>query len=190
MHCPNCSANLPDGSKFCGECGTALPRACAACGHANPPQAKFCSDCGSSIDLRHGAGSQADDISRDRLWHRVPQPSAGQLTIMFCDMVGSSALSTRLDPEEQRDVVSAFQSCCASEIKRLDGFVAQYLGDGVLAYFGYPAAHEDDAERAVGPVLRSSMRLARTSLHRGLSLERVSALPQAWSWSAISSEKA
>ena len=68
---------------------------------------------------------------------------------MFCDMVGSSALSTRLDPEEQREVVGAFQSCCATEIKRLGGMVAQYLGDGVLAYFGYPAAHEDDAERAV-----------------------------------------
>ena len=68
---------------------------------------------------------------------------------MFCDMVDSSALSTRLDPEEQRDVVSAFQSCSANEVKRLGGMVAQYLGDGVLAYFGYPAAHEDDAERAV-----------------------------------------
>ena len=68
---------------------------------------------------------------------------------MFCDMVGSSTLSTRLDPEEQRDVVGAFQSCCANEIKRFGGMVAQYLGDGVLAYFGYPAAHEDDAERAV-----------------------------------------
>ena len=68
---------------------------------------------------------------------------------MFCDMVGSSVLSTRLDPEDQRDVVSAFQTCCANEIKGLDGMVAQYLGDGVLAYFGYPAAHEDDAERAV-----------------------------------------
>jgi class 3 adenylate cyclase len=72
-----------------------------------------------------------------------------QLTIMFCDMVGSSRLSTRLDPEEQRDVVGAFQSCCAKEIKHFGGMVAQYLGDGVLAYFGYPAAHEDDAERAV-----------------------------------------
>jgi class 3 adenylate cyclase/predicted ATPase len=68
---------------------------------------------------------------------------------MFCDMVGSSALSTRLDPEEQRDVVSAFQSFCAAKIKDLRGMVAQYLGDGVLAYFGYPAVHEDDAERAV-----------------------------------------
>ena len=68
---------------------------------------------------------------------------------MFCDMVGSSALSTRLDPEEQREVVAAFQVCCANEIKRMGGMVAQYLGDGVLAYFGYPRAHEDDAERAV-----------------------------------------
>jgi class 3 adenylate cyclase len=68
---------------------------------------------------------------------------------MFCDMVGSSSLSTRLDPEEQREVVGAFQAYCAGEVKRLGGMVAQYLGDGVLAYFGYPAAHEDDAERAV-----------------------------------------
>ena len=68
---------------------------------------------------------------------------------MFCDMVGSSGLSTRLDPEMQREVVSAFQAYCAGEINRLGGMVAQYLGDGVLAYFGYPAAHEDDAERAV-----------------------------------------
>jgi class 3 adenylate cyclase len=57
---------------------------------------------------------------------------------MFCDMVGSSALSTRLDPEEQGEVIAAFHTCCANEIKALGGMVAQYLGDGVLAYFGYP----------------------------------------------------
>jgi class 3 adenylate cyclase len=72
-----------------------------------------------------------------------------QLTIMFCDIVGSSALSTRLDPEEQGDIIAAFHTCCANEIKSLDGMVAQYLGDGVLAYFGYPTAHENDAERAI-----------------------------------------
>jgi class 3 adenylate cyclase len=64
-------------------------------------------------------------------------------------MVGSSALSTRLDPEEQGDVIAAFHTCCANEIKALGGMVAQYLGDGVLAYFGYPTAHENDAERAI-----------------------------------------
>jgi class 3 adenylate cyclase/tetratricopeptide (TPR) repeat protein len=91
---------------------------------------------------------------------------------MFCDMVGSSALSTRLDPEEQRDVVSTFQSCCAAEIKRLGGMVAQYLGDGVLAYFGYPAAHEDDAERAVraGLAILGAVNSAATSV-RGVRLE-------------------
>jgi class 3 adenylate cyclase len=68
---------------------------------------------------------------------------------MFCDMVGSSALSTRLDPEEQRTVIAAFHTCCANEVKSLGGMVAQYVGDGVLAYFGYPTAHENDAERAI-----------------------------------------
>jgi class 3 adenylate cyclase len=68
---------------------------------------------------------------------------------MFCDMVGSSALSTRLDPEEQGDVIAAYHASCANEIKALGGMVAQYLGDGVLAYFGYPTAHENDAERAI-----------------------------------------
>jgi len=68
---------------------------------------------------------------------------------MFCDMVGPSALSTRLDPEEQGDVIAAFHACCANEIKTFRGMVAQYLGDGVLAYFGYPTAHENDAERAI-----------------------------------------
>jgi class 3 adenylate cyclase len=68
---------------------------------------------------------------------------------MFCDMVGSSALSTRLDPEEQSSIIAGFHCCCANEVKSLGGMVAQYLGDGVLAYFGYPTAHENDAERAI-----------------------------------------
>ncbi|WGS01772.1 AAA family ATPase [Bradyrhizobium sp. ISRA443] len=72
-----------------------------------------------------------------------------QLTIMFCDLVGSTALSTRLDPEDLREVIGAYQSCCADIITGAKGFVARYMGDGVLAYFGYPQAHEHDAERAV-----------------------------------------
>jgi class 3 adenylate cyclase len=72
-----------------------------------------------------------------------------QLTVMFCDLVGSTALSARLDPEDLREVVGAYHRCCTDLITEAGGFVAKYMGDGVLAYFGYPRAHEDDAERAV-----------------------------------------
>src|SRR5580704_9357308 len=80
-----------------------------------------------------------------------PQDTAErrQLTVMFCDLVGSTAISARLDPEDLRGVMAAYQKCCASLIASNGGFVARFMGDGVLAYFGYPRAHEHDAERAV-----------------------------------------
>ena len=72
-----------------------------------------------------------------------------QLTVMFCDLVGSTELSARLDPEDLREVIAAYHHTVADVVRGFDGFVAKYMGDGVLAYFGYPQAHEDDAERAV-----------------------------------------
>ena len=72
-----------------------------------------------------------------------------QLTLMFCDLVGSTALSTQLDPEDLRQIIGAYHRCCAAIVERNGGFVAKYMGDGVLVYFGYPQAHEHDAERAV-----------------------------------------
>ena len=72
-----------------------------------------------------------------------------QLTVMFCDLVGSTALSARLDPEDLRGIITAYHRCCTELVERNGGFVAKYMGDGVLAYFGYPQAHEHDAERAV-----------------------------------------
>ena len=68
---------------------------------------------------------------------------------MFCDLVGSTALSSRLDPEDLREVIGAYHKCVAETVPRFDGFVAKYMGDGILIYFGYPQAHEDDAERAL-----------------------------------------
>jgi class 3 adenylate cyclase len=81
----------------------------------------------------------------------APQETAErrQVTVMFSDLVGSTALSARMDPEDLREVIAAYQKCVAEIVRRFGGFVAKYLGDGVLVYFGYPQAHEDDAERAV-----------------------------------------
>jgi class 3 adenylate cyclase len=80
-----------------------------------------------------------------------PQDTAErrQVTVMFSDLVGSTALSARMDPEDFREVISTYQKCVADTVNRFGGFVAKYMGDGVLVYFGYPQAHEDDAERAV-----------------------------------------
>ena len=79
----------------------------------------------------------------------TPSGERRQVTVMFSDLVGSTALSTRMDPEDLREVISAYQKCVADTVQRFGGFVAKYMGDGVLVYFGYPQAHEDDAERAV-----------------------------------------
>ena len=87
-----------------------------------------------------------------------------QLTIMFCDLVGSTPLSTRLDPEDLREVTGAYHRAVAEVIARFEGFVARYMGDGVLAYFGYPRAHEDDAERAVSAGLALAAAVPRLEL--------------------------
>jgi class 3 adenylate cyclase len=81
--------------------------------------------------------------------HPEDRAERRQVTVMFSDLVGSTALSARMDPEDLREVISAYQKCVAEIIQRFGGFVAKYMGDGVLIYFGYPQAHEDDAERAV-----------------------------------------
>src|SRR5271157_5018300 len=83
-----------------------------------------------------------------------------QLTVMFCDLVGSTALSKRLDPEDMREVIRAYQDACSGAIARYDGFVAKFMGDGILAYFGFPRAHEDDAARAVHAGLEISVVVA------------------------------
>src|SRR6516225_7467954 len=92
-----------------------------------------------------------------------------QVTVMFSDLVGSTALSARMDPEDLREIISAYQKCVAEVVRRFGGFVAKYLGDGVLVYFGYPEAHEDDAERAVQAGLE--LIAAVTALKTSVSLQ-------------------
>jgi class 3 adenylate cyclase len=91
-----------------------------------------------------------------------------QLTVMFCDLVASTALATRLDPEDLRDVLAGYHRAIADTVGRFDGFVARYMGDGVLVYFGYPRAHEDDAERAVRAGLAAIEAVGRLPVQQGL----------------------
>src|SRR5215813_6086904 len=96
----------------------------------------------------------------------LPDAERRQLTVMFCDLVDSTTLSSQLDPEDWRDVVRAYQQTCTAVIQRFDGHIAQLLGDGLLVYFGYPVAHEDDAQRAVRAGL--GMLAAMGDLNQGL----------------------
>ena len=101
---------------------------------------------------------------------RPTEAERRQLTVMFADLVGSTALSARLDPEDMREVIRAYQNAVAGEITRFEGFVAKFMGDGVLAYFGYPRAHEDEAERAVRAGLSAIRAVSQLIGPEGVSL--------------------
>jgi class 3 adenylate cyclase/predicted ATPase len=166
MQCPSCGFENADGMVFCTECGTRLQQGCPSCGFENTAQAKFCGKCGLALGVE---GNPVPATSRSRKGTpparkakrsaaspptakpRSPGPEAErrQLTVMFCDLVGSTPLAEKLDPEDLREVVRAYQQTCAEVITHFEGHIAQYLGDGLLVYFGYPRAHEDDAQRAV-----------------------------------------
>ena len=142
--CQRCNASAETGDKFCGDCGAPLPWMCASCGSNNPADKRFCSNCGAA------AGTSGAN-RRDALAKAPALPSAErrQLTVMFADLVGSTALGARLDPEDLREVIAAYHGCVTGLVAKTGGFIARYMGDGVLVYFGYPQANEDDAERAI-----------------------------------------
>jgi class 3 adenylate cyclase/tetratricopeptide (TPR) repeat protein len=140
MLCLNCGLDNETVERFCIHCGVEFTLACPRCGIPNRRTAKFCGHC-------------AEPLSA--IVDRSPA-SAGerrQITVLFCDLVGSSGISERLDPEDWRDLLRRYQAQCAEVVRGLDGHVAQYLGDGLLVYFGYPRAHENAPERAVRAAL-------------------------------------
>ena len=142
MFCPRCGANVANAKSFCGDCGSPLPLECKACGSKNPAGKRFCADCGAVL-------TTDSSKQRESVKDRQPVAEHRQLTVMFVDLVGSTELGGRLDPEDLRDVISAYQACITTIVAQFEGFVAKYMGDGALVYFGYPRAHENDAERAV-----------------------------------------
>jgi len=161
MHCASCGSENPEGAKFCIERAIPLRKRCPSCGAENLPRAKFCGECAapltaevqspkSQVQSLEDSGVQKGlEFRRQGLESRQDIAERRQLTVQFIDLVGSTTLSQQLDPEDYHARVVAYQTACRQVIARYEGHVAQYLGDGVLAYFGYPVAHEDDAVLAL-----------------------------------------
>ena len=143
--CPACHLQNPLGNSACSGCGHSISQTCDQCGFESEGIFLFCGACGASL-LGVADGGLPEGARRAR---RTGQEGERRhLSVMFCDLMDSTALSEELDPEDLRDTVKAYQEVCNRVIRRFEGSVAQYLGDGILAYFGYPVAHEDDARRA------------------------------------------
>jgi class 3 adenylate cyclase/predicted ATPase len=141
MWCSNCAIEVAEQEKFCGQCGSPVVRRCPACDTANPASSKFCGDCGTRLRVDPPAVAAPARYSRPI--------ERRQLSVLFCDLVGSTALSARLDPEDFSAIIAGYRRCISETVAGLDGFVARHHGDGAVVFFGYPHAHEDDAERAV-----------------------------------------
>jgi class 3 adenylate cyclase/tetratricopeptide (TPR) repeat protein len=152
VQCRQCSFDSAEGAKFCTECGAAFANNCAKCGVESLPGAKFCGECGASLETGSSASSRAGTQSS-----RAPSVApAGaidgerrHLTVLFCDLVGSTEIAARIDPEDWHAIGAEYQRSAAEAATRFGGHVAKYLGDGLVVYFGYPKAMEDAAERGV-----------------------------------------
>jgi len=140
--CSGCQHENDPGAKFCEECGTPFPKACPSCAEPVKATAKFCSNCGTRLGAKPAPPPPSKPPESKEAERR-------QLTVMFCDLVGFTELTEQLDPEDLTTIIKRYQATAVAAIQRYEGFVARYFGDGILAYFCYPKAHEDDAERAV-----------------------------------------
>src|SRR5689334_17016591 len=129
MHCSICQTDNTTGSRFCNQCGNPFGRLCAKCSSENPIQSRYCAQCGTQLE-------SATPIHAEGTYDRL----AGErrhLTVLFSDLVGSTEIASHLDPEQWREIVADYHQAAAAAIDRYGGMVAQYLGDGVMAYFGW-----------------------------------------------------
>lgn len=199
--CASCGTELISGKKFCHNCGAAAPQACPNCGAVVDPAFRFCPDCGVRIataahdngaDASTPAAPEAGAAGNDRL-ARLPSLIPAELaqkildskgavvgarklvTVLFCDLVGSTAIAERLDPEEYRDLLAEYLEVTFREVYKFEGIVNQLAGDGVMALFGAPIAHEDAPQRAVRAALAIRTALAelneRLRTRRGFELQ-------------------
>ncbi len=157
MRCPQCHQETPPGMRFCGQCGTRLEVACSACGNDNSPENKFCGHCGAP--LSGGATPPAQPASPEaytpkHLAHKIltSRPALEgerkQVTVLFADVKGSMELLADRDPEEAHELLDPVVERMMDAVHRYEGTVSEVRGDGVMALFGAPLAHEDHAVRA------------------------------------------
>ena len=160
MRCPTCATESRSGVKFCEECGTRLPASCPSCGESVPAGTKFCGACGAAVAAPaadSGAAArytEPQSYTPAHLAQRILKDRgalSGErklVTVLFADVSGFTSLSERLDPEEVHGIIKHAFDVMLAEIHRYEGTVNQFLGDGLMALFGAPIAHEDHAVRA------------------------------------------
>jgi class 3 adenylate cyclase/ribosomal protein L40E len=160
MNCTRCQHENPPQAKFCLECGAKLALTCSQCGTELPPEAKFCLECGEP--LRPGAippqlspGNYTPKHLAEKILNskNALEGERKQVTVLFVDVAGFTSLSERLDPEDVHGLMNQAFDIMLSEVHRFEGTVNQFLGDGIMALFGAPIAHEDHAQRAVHAAL-------------------------------------
>jgi class 3 adenylate cyclase/tetratricopeptide (TPR) repeat protein len=160
MRCPGCESDNAEGARFCAQCGRRLaPSACPSCGAETQPSQRFCGACGAALA---GQPSPAPD---------APSASAGegarkQVTVIFCDIVGSTALAEHLGAESMHELLGRFFELALAEVHRYGGTIDKFLGDGFMALVGAPVAHEDHARRALLAALGIRRRLEQEPLAR------------------------
>ncbi|MEM5388315.1 BREX system ATP-binding domain-containing protein [Paraburkholderia phymatum] len=184
MHCANCGYDNLAGAKFCEVCGAILPRACPRCGHEATPSARFCNECGCPLTEAPAASTPrpqpapgpspapvhytphhlAQRILAEQAAMEARGETAGErktVTALFADMAGSTALIHDLDPEEAHRLIEPVIALMMEAVHYYEGYVAKLLGDGVLALFGAPIAHEDHPQRALFAALRMQQAMRR-----------------------------
>jgi class 3 adenylate cyclase/tetratricopeptide (TPR) repeat protein len=164
MTCASCGTENPGGARFCMNCGNALERRCPSCGTPAPPEARFCMSCGATLDEAPAPATLSPDAPH--VTAAIPPEERRQVTVLFADLSGYTAFAERMDPEDVKSLVDRALLRLGEEVQRYGGTVDKYIGDNVMAIFGAPVAHEDDAERAVRAGL--GMQAAMTEVNAGL----------------------